>query len=105
MEPVTKNELIEILDQKLVEQRLEFQGYIGVVSEEFQSRLQGVSEMVRQNTSDIKEIKTDIVEMKSDIVGLRTDMVESFIDLGEVIRSVGGKQEDHEQRICVLEEA
>lgn len=45
------------INETLIEQRIEFQRYLGALTEEFQSRLSGVIEMYVQNSEDIKIIK------------------------------------------------
>lgn len=80
MEPITKDFFTASLKELLNEQRFEF-------------------ERVR---TEAKETK---LELKKEISLLRRDMIESFVDLGEVIRSIGARQEDHEDRICILEKA
>jgi hypothetical protein len=62
---------VEINEQKLrailIEQREEFQRYVGAIAEEFTDRLAGVAEMVAQNTEDISVIKLDIEFIKSSL--------------------------------------
>ncbi len=98
--------LNEVLNKVLGEQRVEFQRYVSIVSEEFQSKLQVVAEMVRQNTDDVKGIK-ERLDGNNERMDRMEDKMEIKMDdhFHALKDAVFFGFNNHERRIFALENA
>ena len=62
----------------------EVKRYLGVLSEDFQGRVDTITEQYHDIKKDIGTIKGDIVEIKADLVEVKADIVEIKADIVEI---------------------
>jgi len=67
-----KEEITKIIEKSIEENRKEFQRYVGIVSEEFQHRLNFVIDAQLDIKRDVATLKEDVSGLKEDVSGLKT---------------------------------
>ncbi len=110
---MNEDNLKKFIREEMETQRIEYERYMGVLSEDFKSGLGTIIDMARGTSDDVKSLKIqsdsiqemvaknteDIVEMKADIVEIKTDIVVMKSD----IKSIRSNTANHEERITALE--
>jgi DNA repair exonuclease SbcCD ATPase subunit len=99
MEIITRQIIEEVVEAKM---DIMLGRYTGIIFEEFRSQLSGVIDLVKQNNTDIKELRKDIIRfddridnLHTEIIELRTEMTNSFKDMGDIFHHLGNKVYDN----------
>jgi len=85
-----KEEITKIIEKSIEENRKEFQRYIGIVSEDFQHKLNFVIDVQVDIKRDVAGLKTDVAGLKTDVAGLKTDVAGLKTDVAGLKTDVAG---------------